>query len=136
MFQLPIIPELMFRMNNSKLIRILYKRIKVNGKPMDNEDVEQYVRSVQTHRGASGINYYRAAFRDALRRRLSPRKKVQCPTLVLWGTKDFALHINLTKYLHEYVKKGLFKIKYLKNAGHFIQQEKPKAVAEEIINFL
>ncbi len=83
MFQIPIIPELMFRMNNSKLIRVLYRRIKVNGKPMKEDDILHYIKCFQTHRGASGINYYRAAFRDALRGRLVPRRKVQCPTLVL-----------------------------------------------------
>ena len=136
LFQIPILPELMFKMKNSNLIRNLYKRIKVNGVHIDEVEIGQYVKCFQKKRGASGINYYRAAFRDVLRRRLALCDNVQCPTLVLWGTKDFALHINLTRYFHEYVKKGLLKIQYFHGVSHFIQQEQPALVADEILKFL
>jgi pimeloyl-ACP methyl ester carboxylesterase len=136
-FQLPLIPERFFRLNNFKMLRIMQKSIKTEKGMVSNEEIKEYIKCFNQPRGLSGINYYRAAFRDAMRGRLDPKRKVQCPTLVLWGTKDFALHTNLTLYFKEYVhqKKDL-RIKYFKGVGHFTPEEIPTKIAEEILDFV
>ena len=135
LFQLPLIPEKLLTVKNCMVLKRLLKTINIK---MSNEEIEEYIKCFNRPRGMSGINYYRAAFRQVLLGRGEPPKslKVQCPTLVLWGTDDLALSVGLTHYFHEYVKDNNLKIKYFEGVGHFIQQEIPKKVVNEILNFI
>jgi len=138
LFQIPFIPEKLFQAGNFAILRKLLKNINFEGKTISKSEIQEYIQCFNRPRGFSGINYYRAAFRDFLSGRLQvpSNLKVKCPTLVLWGIKDFALSIGLTHYFHEYVEKNMLIIKYFDEVGHFIQQEKPKKVAKEILNFI
>jgi len=138
MFQLPLIPEMLFKAKNYVVLRRLLKAIRYRETQQTQKDIEEYIKCFNRSRGMSGINYYRAAFRDAILGRAKPKPdlKVKCLTLVLWGTKDLALHIRLTYHFHEYVEENKLKIKYFPGVGHFIQQEIPSKVAENILNFI
>ena len=125
----------MFSLKNCALLRQTYKR--VNPYKMDvipNSKMEEYVKCFSQFRGMSGINYYRAAFRDSIRKRVTSRSKVRCPTLVLWGVNDFALHVNLTHYFKDYVEGQNLKLLYYP-ASHFIQLEIPITISKKIITF-
>ncbi len=136
LFQLPRLPEFLFKLKNCALLRQTYKR--VNPYKMDaipDSEMDEYVKCFSQFRGMSGINYYRAAFRDSIRKRVTPSSKVRCPTLVLWGVNDFALHVNLTHYFKDYVDGQNLKLLYYP-AGHFIQLEIPVTIAKKIITFM
>jgi pimeloyl-ACP methyl ester carboxylesterase len=138
LFQLPLLPEKLLSVKNFTVLKRLLYSIKIKNKKMSNEEIAEYIKCFNRKRGLSGINYYRAAFRDSLLGRAQPPEslKVKCPTLVLWGTKDLALNVGLTHFFHEYVEENKLVLKYFSGIGHFIQQEIPKKVAEEIINFI
>lgn len=136
MFQIWKIPEKLFTLNNFAMLRAMQKRIKGEHGQTTPEEIDAYVKCFNRPRGLSGINYYRAAFRDSIRGRSDPMKKVQCPTLVLWGTKDFALHTSLTFYFKDYVEKNKLKIKYFPGVGHFTPVEIPTKIANEILEWI
>jgi pimeloyl-ACP methyl ester carboxylesterase len=138
LFQLPIIPEKLLQVKNFALLRRLLNSINIGDKKMQDDEIKEYIKCFNRPRGLSGINYYRAAFRDAILGRAQPPQnlKVKCPTLVLWGTKDLALHVSLTHFFPEYVEGKKLKIKYFQGIGHFIQQEIPAKVANEILKFI
>ena len=68
-FQIPLIPELLFKAKNCALLSRLLKTINIEDKPMNDKDIDNYINCFNRPRGFSGINYYRAAFRDSLRNR-------------------------------------------------------------------
>ena len=54
-------------------------------------------------------------------------KNVQCPTLILCGEKDGA-NMKSAHYLAQNIRGA--KLKILENAGHVVNEENPKALAE------
>jgi len=138
LFQLPLIPETLLSVKNCILLKKLLNTIEIRKGGMSDEEIAEYIKCFDRPRGLSGINYYRAAFRELISRKPQPPKslKVKAPTLVLWGADDLALNVGLTHYFHEYVEDNKLKIKYFKEVGHFIQQEIPKKVVEEILDFI
>jgi len=138
LFQLPFLPEKLLTIKNFYVLKKILYSIKVQNKRMSDQEIQNYLKCFNRSRGFSGINYYRAAFREAILGRSKPPEqlKVKSPTLVLWGVKDFALHVNLTAFFPQYVENEKLTIKYFKNNGHFIQQEIPNKVAEEILQFI
>ena len=136
LFQIPKIPEIFLKLNHFSFLQRILKSIQVKGDQMSETEMSNYLQCFNRPRGLSGINYYRAAFRDMIRKRFIPKIKVQCPTLILWGARDFALDISLTPDFEKYVEPNLMKKVLFPNAGHFIQQEIPEEIARHILNFL
>lgn len=136
LFQIPILPELLFKAKGFYILKRLLKDIRVKGGEMSEKEILIYLKCFNRPRGMSGIHYYRAAFRDFLLKKYHPLSKVQVPTLVLWGTDDLALHLDLTKQFHEYVEAGKLKISLFDTVGHFIQQEIPEQVSKHILEFI
>ena len=54
-------------------------------------------------------------------------KNIQCPTLILCGEKDGA-NMKSAHYLSQNIRGA--KLKILENAGHVVNEENPKALAE------
>ena len=54
-------------------------------------------------------------------------KNIQCPTLILCGEKDGA-NMKSAHYLAQNIRGA--KLKILENAGHVVNEENPKALAE------
>jgi epoxide hydrolase 4 len=79
-------------------------------------------------RGA--LSYYRAALRWPLR---CPRK-IEVPTLVLWGDRDPALDSRLLDDLSERVAQ--LAVRHVEGAGHFVHWDEPDRVAGELCAFL
>ena len=54
-------------------------------------------------------------------------RKVQAPTLIIWGEQDIALTKELTYGMEDLFARE-FEIKYVPDSGHWVQQEKPELV--------
>ena len=136
LFQIPKIPEILFKAKGFYILKRLLKDIKVKGGEMSEKEIQSYIQCFNRQRGMSGISYYRAAFRASILGRCQPEAKVTSPTLVLWGIDDLALHIDLTKHFKEYVEKGKLKIKLFADTGHFIQKEIQEIISNHILEFI
>jgi pimeloyl-ACP methyl ester carboxylesterase len=61
--------------------------------------------------------------------------KVQCQTLVIWGSQDAFLEQAAVEPSTKYVDNEC-KVKYIESAGHWVQQEEPELVNQYIREFL
>jgi pimeloyl-ACP methyl ester carboxylesterase len=78
----------------------------------------------------AALSYYRAAFRWPIK---CP-KKIEAPTLILWGDADPALDPRLLDDLSEHVSN--VSVHHVEGAGHFVQWDDPDRVISELVTFL
>jgi pimeloyl-ACP methyl ester carboxylesterase len=88
-----------------------------------------------------GMMYYRAnLFRlsDYSPEKLSARlkgKRIQCPVRGVWGDTDRALSRELAHAVKDRID-GPFDLHFIKNCGHWVQQEAPEEYNEQLADFL
>jgi pimeloyl-ACP methyl ester carboxylesterase len=78
----------------------------------------------------AALSYYRAAFRWPIR---CPRK-IEAPTLILWGDRDPALDPRLLDDLATRIDH--VEVHHVEDAGHFVHWDDPKRVLSELVRFL
>ena len=78
----------------------------------------------------AALSYYRAAFRWPIR---CPRK-IEAPTLILWGDRDPALDPRLLDDLPTRIDQ--VEVHHVEDAGHFVHWDDPKRVLSERVRFL
>ena len=62
-------------------------------------------------------------------------KKIEAPTLIIWGEDDPFLGKELTQDMESWFA-APFEIKYVPRRGHWIQQEEPRLVNQYLLGFL
>ena len=117
-FQIPFLPEILF-----KLFWPLSKYIGHIPYYVDAFDKKRFF--------GPAINYYRAWVRSLVKG--IKLKKINIPTLVLWGQKDAYIGKEYAIPPKKWVSKA--KVKFF-NTGHWVHQEKYKEVNKAINNFL
>jgi pimeloyl-ACP methyl ester carboxylesterase len=137
-FQLPWIPERALQYKRCQMIRNMYSHIqRSTGEFLSEDEIESYIRCFNRPKGASGINYYRAALRSLLTGKLTFHPPlVTIFTVVIWGVNDVALNIGLTTMLKNVVTPGKLRLHYIPNATHHVQQNAPEQCAEAILREL
>ncbi len=139
-FQLPWLPEAMFRARNFRALDRALQRNTVRKDVITNDDLRYFHEAFRNRYSISAaINYYRANFRSGF---LAPARskdwidrQIAAPTMLLWGEQDFALGKELT-YRMETFFSGPFEIDYIPSAGHWVQQEEPEIVSAYMREFL
>ena len=124
-FMLPEKPERSLSANDFAFLRSLWSSI-------PREQVEEYV-SVFSQPGAltAALNWYRANSVLLEKRREGPRfGAVQHPTLLIWGSQDMAIGRTAVERTAQYMK-GPYRLVEV-NAGHWLVQEAPDRVHDEI----
>lgn len=136
-FQIPLLPEAMLRVDDwAPAIRMLQKSSGPDA--FTDEDIEQY-RQAWWRKDAmtSMINWYRAAFRGALRGPLDPGgvhlRPVSVPTLILWGVNDVALSVKMVKPSLELCRNG--RLVLFEDVSHWPQRDKPESVNQHLLAF-
>ncbi|MCD4676470.1 MAG: alpha/beta hydrolase [Desulfobacula sp.] len=59
---------------------------------------------------------------------------IKSPTLILWGKNDFFFPFKTARQLHKDIKNST--LVSVEKAGHFLQEEQPRYIQEQIISFL
>ena len=144
-FQLPWLPERIMGAGDCAAVARALREDSAPGAFSD-ADVDRYREAFSdptTRRAA--VDYYRAAFRRAVREGVSslpgvappsgpaPDAPVRAPTLLLWGVRDRALSPRLTVGLEEWVPD--LRVERLPGASHWVQADAPDRVNEELIAF-
>jgi epoxide hydrolase 4 len=137
-FQVPFLPERrLSRDRAAQVARALRGGSHVRDAWPDDE-LEHYRSAFDEPRKLRGpLAYYRTAFRHTLLRR-GPRLpgRVDAPTLVLWGMRDrflapsFADPQRLGRFVRDLT------VVRIADAGHFVQNEAPELVNEELVRWL
>ena len=81
----------------------------------------------------AAINWYRAAFRDGLTRRLQPRR-VTVPTLLVWGDRERYLDSELADPPAEWVSHT--RTEHIPTAGHWVHHDAPERVTTLLIHHI
>jgi pimeloyl-ACP methyl ester carboxylesterase len=133
-FQLPWLPEAMLAQGDFAMLRRMLRTEPVRPDAFTPEDIGQYVRA-WSQPGAlrAGINYYRAALRHGLRRAARDVRRIDMPTLLIWGERDRYLAGALTRGLEQWVPN--LRVERLPRASHWVLQDEPKAVNDLLVDF-
>lgn len=138
-FQLPRVAEAMLRARDYAMLKRTLRDSAVNKAAFSDEDLARYRGAFRNpYSITAAINYYRALFREAVRDRREPdwmSRKINAPTMVIWGEQDVALRKELTFGMKELFS-GPFEIHYVSNSGHWVQQEQPAMVNDYVLKFL
>ena len=128
-FMLPEKPEQSLAADDFAALRSLWSSI-------PREQVDEYVR-VFSQPGAltAALNWYRANAVLLEKRRKGPKfGSVRHPTLLIWGNEDIAVGRTAIEQTAQYMK-GTYRLAEL-NAGHWLVQEEPQRVHDEILGHL
>jgi pimeloyl-ACP methyl ester carboxylesterase len=139
-FQLPWLPELMMRAGNFFLPMQAMRAGAVHKDAFSEADLEYFRKALSPpYSVTAALNYYRAlARRDLLGEPAAGHwlaRKVEAPTLIIWGEQDIALTRELTYGMEDLFACG-FTVRYVPDSGHWVQQEKPELVNQLIADFL
>jgi epoxide hydrolase 4 len=138
-FQLPWLPEWVIGRRDLQAVEQAFRQMvrRTDREVFSDHDIEQLKQALRPP-GAlrAAINYYRATFRDVgAMKRYRPDRLIDCPTLLIWAEEDDALGKELT-YGMERLFHGPFAIKYVPQCSHWVQQEQPEVVNQELLAFL
>ncbi|HUO06651.1 MAG TPA: alpha/beta hydrolase [Candidatus Binataceae bacterium] len=139
-FQIPGVPEMLLRARNYRGVTDAIRNSAIQKDAFTDADLEYYRDAFKNHYSISAaLNYYRANLREGFSSKpdaASPlNRKIDAPTLLIWGEQDFALGKELT-YGMEGLFTGPFTIKYIPDSGHWVQNEKPDLVNRYMRDFL
>jgi pimeloyl-ACP methyl ester carboxylesterase len=130
-FQLPWIPEAVSRNNDWELLE---RSLRETSRPgtFSQQDFEHY-RQAWWRKGAftAMLNWYRANLRFLAT--FPEDTRISVPTLLLWGTQDFALGQQMAAASIEMCDQG--QLVLFEDATHWIQHEEAEQVNQLIIEF-
>jgi pimeloyl-ACP methyl ester carboxylesterase len=140
-FQLPWLPERRLAANGAEAVGRALVGGSFHRGVWPPEEIEAYRAAfARPRRAEAAINWYRAAFRRALRpRRARTAPRVTAPTLVVWGVEDRFLGRELVS--QEALRRALAEgtvptVVWVEDAGHFVQNEAPERVNAELLAWL
>jgi pimeloyl-ACP methyl ester carboxylesterase len=131
---LPDLPEMLIAGRELKYLDWFLRRKTANPETFSDADIAEYLRVFVKDGGMrAGLAYYRAAALSAQQnRQLSAKGKLQMPVLALGSDQgSIADMATPLKNFAEDVRGGV-----IANCGHFLAEEQPTAVAEELNAFL
>jgi pimeloyl-ACP methyl ester carboxylesterase len=137
-FQLPRLPEWAIRARNFALIDALFREHVVRPGAYTEEDIRACKEALAIP-GAltAALNYYRAYLGSLFRRRRGPepqRRRVEAPTLVIWGEQDRALNLHNLDGLERYVPR--LRVERIPYAGHWVMADATEKVNRLMVEFL
>lgn len=136
-FQIPWLPEAVLAAGGAHLIGTIFERMRVSPVHLTDDTVRLY-REQACKPGAltAMLNYYRAAIRGggAARQRSLGYPAINLPTLVIWGLQDRALAQQNLDSLDKFVRD--LTVIPLRQSGHFVHQDEPQRVTDEILDWL
>jgi len=132
-FQLPWLPELAIRKDGFAYLAKILRRDPVRPGAFSEADIARY-REALARPGAlsATLNWYRAAFRHPPRVPRE-RRKIDVPTLIVWGEKDRYLGTKLAEGLERWVPDVT--VERIPEASHWVQADAPERVNELLIRF-
>ena len=141
LFQLPRLPEWMLTRERAAMVARSLRGGSHVRSAWPPEELDRY-RDAFLRPGVAtaALSYYRAAFRRPLTaRRAASTRPISAPTLILWGVHDAALgeEVIATEKLAPWFAPGTVpEIRWIEEAGHFVQSEAPERVNAELLSWL
>ncbi|MGH7790906.1 MAG: alpha/beta fold hydrolase, partial [Thermodesulfobacteriota bacterium] len=138
-FLIPELPEEVLSRNDFEFLKKMVFDTATRKEAFTEDEIEKYVSSWKEPGALTGaINYYRAITNPAYWKELGKPKKyppIKAPTLLIWGEDDPFLGKQLTENTDEFID-APFRLEFIKNCSHWVQQEAPDEVNRLILDFL
>jgi pimeloyl-ACP methyl ester carboxylesterase len=138
-FQIPRLPEYLFRRRNYELLASALRDGTIQKNVFTDRDLDYYRAAFHNpYSITAAINYYRAALRSGIGGSGQDNwtdRRIEAPTLLIWGEQDFALGKELTYHMDDLFR-SRFETKYIPDSGHWVQQEKPDLVNQYMLDFI
>jgi pimeloyl-ACP methyl ester carboxylesterase len=130
--QQPRLPEAMIKGSEDVWIRYFFGKAGKDG-TIDAGAIEEYIRCYRIgNTPATGASYYRSMKKDAERWAGLAKEKFPMPGLYIHGSRDPVVIAEFVNHIEE----GFYSIEVANiDAGHFVQEEKPREVAELMDHF-
>lgn len=134
MHQIPLLPEMMYQMALPLFFKQIIRGWMYNKENFTDEDLNAFVAAYR-QKGAltSSINYYRAMLQTKPNLKIF-NKKIQAPTLLIWGEGDKALGKELTYGTEAFIE-GSYELKFLPKCSHWTQNDCPNEVNNFLLDF-
>ena len=128
------LPENLINNNKEYYIKSMLGRLSNTNQFLEKKVIDTYVKKFSKKSIIASCEDYRAGASIDLIHHEKDSKKIDCPTLVLWGKnslvgKNFEPLSVWKKYIKNLSGKAL-------SGGHYLPEEKPYQVANQILNFL
>ena len=137
-FQIPWLPEAMFGYDTRRTAENVFRGMAKRKEAFTDEDLDRFAEALAIPGALTGmVNYYRAMFRSVgeLRRQEKSPTKIASPTLLIWAEDDVALGKELT-YGMEPLFTGGFRVHYVPNCSHWVNEEQPELVNRLLLEHL
>lgn len=140
-FQLPWIPEWLLTRNGAAGVARMLRGGSAVREAWPREETDHYRRAfLQPGAAGAALGYYRAAFRSwGAARRDGRARPIAAPTLVVWGALDRFLGretVDPARMGPYFVAGNAPAIRFLEEAGHFVQNEAPERVNAALLGWL
>jgi epoxide hydrolase 4 len=131
-FQVPCLPEALLSLSPRTTARLFLRETAVRREAFTGDDLE-IMSAALAQSGAlrAMVHWYRASFRHRPAKRA---RAIEAPTLVIWAEEDVALGKSLTYGLEPWVPD--LTIHYVPACGHWVQNEAPEEVNDQVLAFL
>jgi epoxide hydrolase 4 len=134
-FQLPWLPERLLAARDFRALRRALGRQPTRPGAFTAQDIDRYV-AAAAQPGAlrAAINYYRAAVRANLVAQVQTLRRVDIPTLIIWGDQDRYLGRELAEPDRGWVPD--VRVERIAEASHWVQADAPERVNQLMVDFL
>lgn len=135
-FQIPVVAERALSRDGFQVIENMMKYQPRKKGAFDDEDIRVYKEAMgQPGALTSSLSYYRASFREVLKRRKPDAKPViERPVLVLWGLEDKALPPENLEGLDTIAKD--LRVVRVPGCSHWMQHDDPQVIVDEVVRFV
>ena len=136
-FQIPRLPEFVLLADRARAIAAIFELMRAHPQHLPDDVVRLYREQACTPGTLTAmLNYYRAALLGggALRQHKLGYPVIDIPTLVIWGVNDLALVRQNLNGLETLVTN--LRIVTMDEAGHFVHQDEPSRVTQELLRWL
>jgi pimeloyl-ACP methyl ester carboxylesterase len=134
-FQLPWLPERLVAARDFRALRQALCQQPTRPGAFTDQDIDRYVAAAaQPGAVRAAINYYRAAFRANPLARVRGLRRVDAPTLVIWGENDRYLGRELAEPDPAWVPD--VRVERVAGASHWVQADAAERVNQLMVEFL
>lgn len=134
--QVPGLPEIFIQNNLAQFVKNCFQSQAVRKAAFSREVLQVYQAALEKKGAlAASLNHYRQLIQPQSFMPRFTAPSIDVPTLVLWGEDDTVLNSKRVRSLEKWVT-APFRMKAIPECGHWIQQEVPRLVNTELLNFL
>lgn len=134
-FQIPGLPEAMLTANGARAVGRTFSRTTANPAAFPPDVLDHYRQNALLPGAATAmVNYYRANTLSLPQWGPGRARRIEVPTLMIWGEQDPFVGLKLSEGYEPYVRD--LTLERLPHASHWVQQDDPEGVNQRLADWL